>query len=118
MRWNRHGYNARWSPQRLRVEAIPELDCLDIVGMFRRDDLWVVYGGMQYETTRRIEVARTYFSGQFAGSVDHGFVAVSTDGGGHWAVVDRWKDGGVQELFLGDDNTLTLLSWLCAVRRG
>jgi photosystem II stability/assembly factor-like uncharacterized protein len=118
MMWSRHGYSARWSPGKSRMETIPELDGLDIVGLFRRGDLWLAYGGMQHETTRRIEVARTYFSGQFAGSADFGFVAVSTDGGSHWKVVDRWKDGGVQQIFLGEDNTLTLLSWLCAVRRG
>ncbi|HYV17577.1 MAG TPA: hypothetical protein VFC25_00945, partial [Verrucomicrobiae bacterium] len=39
-------------------------------------------------------------------------------GGDTWHVVDEWKDGGVQALFLGEDNTLTLLSWLGAVRKG
>ena len=118
MIWDGHGYNARWGLGDASPQIIPDLDSLDIVGLFRRGDLWLAYGGMQYETTRRIEVARTYFSGQFAGSADHGFVAVSTDGGGAWRVVDQWQDGGVQQAFLGDDNTLTLLSWLGAVRRG
>jgi photosystem II stability/assembly factor-like uncharacterized protein len=116
--WDSHGWVARWSPESGVVRADPTLDGLDVVGLFRRGRLWLVYGGMQYETTRRIEVARTYFGGQFAGSVDYGFVAASVDGGVHWTVVDRWPDGGVQALFLGEDDTLTLLSYLCAVRRG
>lgn len=116
--WSRHGYVTRWNRRAGRLESVPGLDGLDIVGLFRRKDLWLVYGGLQHQTTQRIEVARTYFSGQFAGSADHGFVAASTDGGQTWRVVDEWKDGGVQQIFLGDDGTLTLLSWLCAVRRG
>lgn len=116
--WDSHGWVARWSPESGALRADSTLDGLDVVGLFRRGRLWLVYGGMQYETTRRIEVARTYFGGQFAGSVDYGFVAASVDGGNRWAVVDRWPDGGVQALFLGEDDTLTLLSYLCAVRRG
>ncbi|PYT17541.1 MAG: hypothetical protein DMF51_02165 [Acidobacteria bacterium] len=116
--WNRHGFVTRWNPADRQFHPVPGLDGLDVVGLFRRGNLWLVYGGMQSETTQRIEVARTYFSGQFAGSADHGYVAASTDGGGTWRVVDEWKDGGVQALFLGEDNTLTLLSWLGAVRRG
>jgi photosystem II stability/assembly factor-like uncharacterized protein len=116
--WNRHGFVTRWNPSDRQFHAVPGLEGLDVVGLFRRANLWLVYGGMQWETTQRIEVARTYFSGQFAGSADHGFVSASTDAGGTWRVVDEWKDGGVQALFLGEDNTLILLSWLCAVRRG
>jgi len=116
--WDRHGYVTRWNPRSGRLLSVPGLDGLDIVGLFRRGDLWLAYGGMQYQATQRIEVARTYFSGQFSGSADHGYVAVSSDGGGTWHVVDEWKDGGVQTLFLGEDDSLTLLSWLCAVRRG
>lgn len=116
--WNRHGYVARWLPTANRLADVPDLEGLDIVGLFRRGDLWIAYGGMQYETERRIEIARTFFSGQFAGSVDHGWVAASTDGGSTWSVVDSWDDAGVQAIFLSDQNTLTLLSWLGAVRRG
>ena len=116
--WSRHGLVTRWSPEAGRLLPVPALEGLDIVGLFRRGSLWLAYGGMQDETTRRIEVARTYFSGQFHGTADHGYVAASLDGGASWRVVDEWKDGGVQSLFLGEDGTLTLLSWLCAVRRG
>jgi photosystem II stability/assembly factor-like uncharacterized protein len=116
--WNRHGFAARWVVAEHTLVPVAGLDGLDIVGLFRRGRLWAVYGGMQYQTTRRIEVARTYFSGQFSGSADHGFVAASTDGGQSWRVVDEWKEEGVQALFLGEDNTLTLLSWLGAIRRG
>lgn len=116
--WDGHGYVARWSKDSGRLLPVPGLDGLDIVGLFRRGNLWLAYGGMQYETTQRIEVARTYYSGQFAGSADHGFVGVSLDGGSTWQIVDEWKEGGVQALYLGEDNTLMLLSWLCAVRRG
>jgi hypothetical protein len=97
---------------------VPGLEKLDVVGLFRRGDLWLVYGGLQQETAGRVEVIRAFSAGQFEGSAAEGFVAVSTDGGGRWQVIDRWEKSGPQALFLADDNTLTLLSWLGSVRRG
>ena len=113
-----HGWVGRWIVSANRLEPVPVLDGLDIVGAFRRKDLWIVYGGRQYDTAGRINISQTFFSGQFAGSVDYGFVAASTDGGVTWKVIDRWNDEGPQAAFLGDDNRLTLLSWLCGVRQG
>lgn len=116
--WDGHGDVSSFDPSRRVLSKVAGLNGLDVVDVFRRGDLWVAFGGMQDETTRRIEVARTYSSGQFAGSVDYGFVAVSKDDGLTWNVVDRWKEGGVQQIHLADDDSITLLSWLCAVRRG
>src|SRR5262249_3343185 len=89
----------------------------DIIHIVPTGDFWVAYGGMQYETTRRIEVARTYFSGQFHGSVDHGFVYVSEDAGNTWTRADTWTDGGVATVFVASPNEIYLLSYLGAVRR-
>jgi len=116
--WDSHGWVRHWSPGAGLLEQVPGLDGLDVVGLFRRGPLWLAWGGLQHETMQRIEIARTYFAGQFAGSVEHGFVAASTDGGDRWTVIDRWPDGGPQAFFLGEDDTLTLLSYLGAVRRG
>lgn len=115
--WNGHGWVGRWNLATASLTDVPGLSGLDVVGSFRRRDLWLVYGGRQYDTQRRIEVARTYFSGQFQGSVDYGFVAASTDGGATWTTIDRWTEGP-QRLFLSDDNHLTLVSWLGSIRRG
>jgi hypothetical protein len=116
--WDGQGSVVRWVRSEESLSPVPVLDGLDPVGLFRRGDLWLTWGGMQYETTRRIEVARTYFGGQFAGSVPFGFIAASTDGGGTWSVLDHWDDGGVQELFLSDDDRLYTTSYLGAIRRG
>lgn len=116
--WDSHGWVGRWSVAAAKLADVPVLDGLDVVGSFRRRDVWLLCGGRQYDTQRRVEVARTYFAGQFEGSVDYGFVAASTDGGATWTIVDRWRDEGPQALFLGDDNRLVLVSWLGGVRRG
>lgn len=113
-----HGWVGRWDVQAKTLAAVPVLNGLDIAGAFRRRDLWLVFGGRQYDTAGRVEVAQSFFSGQFAGSVDFGFVAASTDGGRTWSVIDRWKEEGPQAIFLSDDNRLTLLSWLCGIRQG
>ena len=112
-----HGWSGRWEVSASRLVNVPVLNGLDVAGSFRRDDVWLLFGGRQYDTARRVEVAQTFFSGQFAGSVAHGFVAASTDGGTTWSIIDRW-DEGPQAIFLSDDNRLTLLSWLCGIRQG
>lgn len=112
-----HGWVGRWDAAASRLNEVPLLDGLDLVGFFRRADLWLVYGGRQYDTAGRVEVAQTFVAGQFAGSVDRGFVAASGDGGVTWQLIDRWEEGP-QALFLSDDNRLTLLSWLGGVRQG
>ncbi|HSS78924.1 MAG TPA: YCF48-related protein, partial [Thermoanaerobaculia bacterium] len=116
--WNKHGYAASYDPRTGVFSPVSGLEKLDVVGLFRRGDLWLVYGGLQQETAGRVEVIRVFKADQFEGSAAEGFVAASTDGGGRWQVIDRWEKSGPQALFLADDNTLTLLSWLGSVRRG
>jgi len=116
--WDRHGSVVRWDPEEGALSPVPGLDGLDLVGLFRRGGLWLAYGGMQYETMARVEIARSFFAGQFAGSVPYGFVAASSDGGATWRVIDRWEEGGIQKIFLADDGRLVALSWLGTVRRG
>lgn len=113
-----HGWVGRWDRNANALVEVPVLNGLDVAGAFRRSDVWLVFGGRQYDTAGRIEVAQTFFGGQFAGSVDFGFVAASVDGGRTWTIVDRWKEEGPQAIFLSDENRLTLLSWLCGVRTG
>lgn len=113
-----HGWVGRWETEAGRLAPAPVLNGLDVVGSFRRTDLWLLYGGRQYDTAGRVEVAQTFFSGQFAGSVDYGFVAASADGGRTWSVIDRWQDEGPQAAFLSDANLLTLTSWLGGIRQG
>lgn len=114
---NEHGWVGRWDAGTRKIVDVPVLNGLDISGHFRRADLWLVYGGRRYDTAKRVEVAQTFVSGEFAGSADHGFTAASTDGGTTWTIVDRW-DEGPQAAFLSDDHRLTLLSWLGGVRQG
>lgn len=115
---NAHGWVGRWETGAGRLVDVPVLNGLDVVGAFRRADLWLVFGGRQSDTAGRVELAQTFFAGQFAGSAGFGFVAASTDGGAMWTIVDRWQDEGPQALFLSDDNRLTLYSWLGGVRQG
>lgn len=115
--WDEHGWVARWNEKTKQLSDVPVLSGLDVVGSFRRRDLWLLYGGRQYDTSRRVEVAQTFFTGQFAGSVDYGFVAASVDGGKTWRIVDKW-DEGPQLAFLADDDRLTLVSWLGGIRQG
>lgn len=116
--WDGHGSVVRWSPDERELSPVPVLDGLDLVGLFRRGELWLAYGGMQYETTGRIEIARSFLAGQFAGSVPYGFVAASSDGGATWRLIDRWEEAGIQRIFLAEDGRLFAVSWLGAVRRG
>jgi photosystem II stability/assembly factor-like uncharacterized protein len=116
--WSREGYTASYDPRTRSFATVPGLEKLDTIGLFRRGNLWLAYGGLQEETARRVEVLRAFTVDQFAGSAPFGFVAASTDSGGHWQVIDRWEGSGPQALFLSDDNTLTLLSWIGSVRRG
>jgi photosystem II stability/assembly factor-like uncharacterized protein len=115
--WDGHGKNVEFDPGTREVKPLALFGSDDIVRIVPTDGLWVAYGGMQYETTRRIEVARTYFSGQFHGSVDHGFVYVSDDSGITWKVADRWNDGGVANLFVATNKEICELSYLGAVRK-
>jgi len=116
--WDGHGSVVRWDAEERELSPVSGLDGLDLVGLFRRGELWLAYGGMQYETMARVEIARSFFASQFVGSVPYGFVAASSDGGATWRVIDRWDEGGIQKVFLADDGRLGAVSWLGAVRRG
>ncbi len=116
--WDMHGTNVRWNAKSGVLESVAGLEGHDIIGLQRRGETWLAYGGMQHEAARRIEVARTFFGSEFAGSTDYGWIAASTDGGLTWTMVERWEQGGIQKLFWGDDDSIVVLSWLGSVRRG
>lgn len=107
------GWVRRWDVRAKRMTPVPILNGLDVVGSFRRADVWLLYGGQQF----RIEFLPTFVDGQRGGTSDYGFVAASTDGGRSWSMIDRWDDGGPAAAFLSDDDRLTLLS-LGQVRQG
>jgi photosystem II stability/assembly factor-like uncharacterized protein len=115
--WDEHGTNLEFDPETNEITPFEPFGEDDVIDIVRQRDLWVAYGGMQYETKRRIEVARTYFSGQFRGSVDRGFVYVSDDSGMTWTRADAWADGGVARVFVGHDREILLLSYLGSVRK-
>jgi photosystem II stability/assembly factor-like uncharacterized protein len=115
--WDGHGTNVEFDPSAHGLRNVNSFGSDDVIEIIPSGNLWVAYGGMQYETTQRIEVARTYFSGQFHGSVDHGFVYLSEDAGMTWALVDRWISGGVADLFVASPGEIYLLSYLGAVRK-
>jgi photosystem II stability/assembly factor-like uncharacterized protein len=114
--WDGHGTNRQFNPETNEVLPFDPFGNDDIVDIVRRGDRWVAYGGMQYETRGRVEVSRTFFSGQFRGSVDHGFAYVSEDAGMTWNLADTWPDGGVAQVFVGDED-IWLLSYLGSVRK-
>lgn len=115
--WNGHGKNLVFDPESGTVAPYEPFGTDDVIDIVTTRDLWVAYGGMQYETTRRVEVARTYYSGQFRGSVDHGFVYISEDGGLTWTAADTWEDGGVARVFVSPNREIYLLSYLGSVRK-
>lgn len=100
------GWVRRWDVRVGRMTPVPVLNGLDVVGSFRRADVWLLFGGQQF----RIEILPTFVDGQRGGTTDYGFVAASTDGGRTWSMIDRWEDGGPQAAFLSDDDRLTLLA--------
>jgi photosystem II stability/assembly factor-like uncharacterized protein len=100
------GWVRRWDVRAGRMTSVPVLNGMDVVGSFRRADVWLLFGGQQF----RIELLPTFVDGQRGGTSDYGFVAASTDGGRTWSMIDRWEDGGPQAAFLSDDNRLTLLA--------
>ena len=115
--WDGHGKNLLFDPDDGTLAPFEPFGSDDVIDIVNIRDIWVAYGGMQYETTRRIEVARTYFSGQFRGSVDHGFVYVSEDSGLTWVAADTWKDGGAARVFVTPQREIYVLSYLGSVRK-
>lgn len=115
--WDGHGNNAQFDRTLGTSTALDDLGDDDVVQILKSDGLWIAYGGMQYETTYRIEVARTYYSGQFRGSKDSGFVYISNDRGGTWTKIDEWTNRGVAKVFRAPWGDIYLLSYLGSVRR-
>lgn len=114
--WDRHGHNAALDPRTGSRTTVSGLDSLDIVDVIRTGSTWYAYGGRQYESAARIDVARTIIGGQFAGSTEGGHVLRSVDGGVRWTRIDDWADHGVAALGIGVDGTLVALSHLGSVR--
>ena len=114
--WDGHGANLVFHDDGSTEHAVG-LDSLDVVDVVHVNDALLAYGGMQYQTTQRIEVARTYFGGQFRGSRPNGFLARSDDGGHSWRVMHQWEGEGIAALGAGPDETLFLVSYLGSVRR-
>ncbi|HEY3175423.1 MAG TPA: hypothetical protein VGK94_06620 [Candidatus Polarisedimenticolia bacterium] len=115
--WDGHGNTALFDRRSAKVEKLVGLGDDDVIEIVQGRGVWVAFGGMQYETTYRIEVARTYFSGQFRGSKPRGFVYVSRDTGSTWTKIDEWEKGGVTRVFIAPEGDIYLLSYLGSVRR-
>lgn len=114
--WDGHGSNAEFDLRSGVLAPVAALNGDDVVEIVRRGDLWVAYGGKQYESAGRVEVSRTFGPGEFAGTRDYGFVYVSRDRGASWERADRWAAGGVAQLFLHPDGGMVLFSYLGSVR--
>lgn len=115
--WDGHGHNDLLDAGTGRITDIAQLNGDDIVNIVQRPGLWVAYGGKQYETTFRVEVSRTYFAGQFAGTRDAGFVYISRDDGTSWRRVDTWGESGVAAVFIAPNEDIYLLSYLGSIRK-
>lgn len=114
--WDGHGSNVLFDARTGASRAVESLNGDDVIGIVRRDSLWAAFGGMQYETAGRVEVSRTFFSGEFAGTRPHGFVYLSRDRGATWTRVDTWPEAGVAQLWMHPDGGMVLFSWLGSVR--
>jgi photosystem II stability/assembly factor-like uncharacterized protein len=114
--WDGHGRNVLFDARTGAWRTVESLNGDDVVGVVRRDSLWAAFGGMQYESTGRVEVSRTVSPGEFAGTRPHGFVYLSRDRGATWTRVDTWPQAGVAKLWMHRDGGLVLFSWLGSVR--
>jgi len=115
--WDGHGRNVMLDAKTGRTSDIVDFHGDDVASIVQRPRLWVAYGGKQYETTFRVEVSRSYFAGQFAGTRDAGFVYISRDDGASWRRVDTWAESGVAAAFVAPDDDIYLLSYLGAIRK-
>ncbi len=115
--WDGHGANTRFNRRTGRSTAVPTLDKRDVVDVVVSDSLWFAFGGRQYETAARIEVAQTFFGGQFRGTRDNGFVMLSRDAGATWREIDVWSGTGVAAISVNADaSRIVLTSYLGAIR--
>lgn len=114
--WDGHGANVLFDARTGASRTVESLNGDDVIGVVRRDTLWAAFGGMQYESAGRVEVSRTFYPGEFAGTRPHGFVYLSRDRGATWTRVDTWPEGGVAQLWMHPDGGMVLFSWLGSVR--
>jgi len=117
MLWSGHGFNAVFDPGSGSLDKIAAFGGADVVGVVAADSLWVAYGGGQLESAGRVDVARTFYPGEFAGSGPNGFIYLSRDRGRSWTRAAEWPSHGVLGVFVHPGGTLTLLSYLGAIRR-
>lgn len=115
--WDGRGVNTIVNRRTGTTNVVADLIERDVIDVVEHGGRWYAYGGLQHESARRIEVARTFFSGEFRGSQDHGFVYVSSDQGKTWALIDRWPEGGVMKLFIHPSGHLTLQSYTGSLRQ-
>lgn len=117
--WTREGGALSYDPRTSAFTPVPELRHLDIVGVVRRGPLWLAFGGWERTTHGGVVRSRDLDSNFTAGWANAGFLAISTDGGGHWQSLDNGiKESGVQAVFWGDDDRLTVLTWLGSIYHG
>ncbi len=114
--WDGHGTNVLFDARTGASRTVESLNGDDVIGVVRRDSLWAAFGGMQYESAGRVEVSRTFYPGEFAGTRPHGFVYLSRDRGATWTRVDTWPEAGVAQLWMHPDGGMVLFSWLGSVR--
>lgn len=117
MLWNGHGFNAVFDPASGALEKLAAFGDADVVGVVTADSLWVAFGGGQAESAGRVDVGRTFYGGEFAGSGPNGFVLVSRDRGRSWTRAHEWTGHGILGVFVHPDRSLTLLSYLGSIRR-
>jgi photosystem II stability/assembly factor-like uncharacterized protein len=117
MLWDGHGANVAFDPAARRMEEIAGLHGDDVVKVIGGDSVWLAYGGRQYESAMRVDVARTFRPNEFAGSRPNGFIYRSRDRGLSWAKVAEWPEHGVVAVFPHADGALTLFSYRGSVRR-
>jgi len=117
MLWDGHGANAVFDPRTGRMGEIAGLHGDDVVKVIAGDSVWLAYGGRQYESAMRVDVARTFVGGEFAGSRPNGFIYRSRDRGRGWTRIAEWPEHGVAAVFPHPDGALTLFSYLGSVMR-
>jgi hypothetical protein len=115
--WDGRGVNTIVNRRLGTTRPVHDLAGMDVLDVVDRDGVWYAYGGLRHESARRIAVARTFFAGEFRGTVDHGFVYRSEDQGETWAEVDHWPEGGVMRLFRHDNGDFILQSYTGSIRR-
>ena len=115
--WDGHGSNTRFNRKTGTTTPVASLEGRDVIEVVVSDSLWFAFGGRQYETAGRVEVAQTFFGGQFRGTREDGFVMLSRDAGATWHQIDEWPGAGVATIAVNADaSRIVLASYLGAIR--